>query len=357
MNNQRFSVHLHSFHFKKEVQMRNRLILVFFLIKCSFAQTLDADHFKNLKFRFIGPDGNRAISATGVSSDHNTYYVGAASGGLFRTNNNGISWEPIFDDQDVSSVSALAISQKNPNILWAGTGETFIIRPAHAIGDGIYKSTDGGDTWENMGLKKTARIAKIVIHPKNDNIVYVAALGHTFGPQKERGIYKTTNGGKTWKQILFIDENTGGIDIAINRKNPDFLIASMWEIHINTWGLNSGGESGGVFITKNGGNTWERQDKNGLPGGKDKPVGKIAVAIAQSNPNTMYALCEEKHPGLYRTNNGGKNWFLVSRNHTLAERAPYYMRMAVAPDNPEKIYVLNVQFSVSEDGGKTIKSG
>ena len=357
MNNQRFSVHLDSFHFKKEVQMRNRLILVFFLIKCSFAQTLDADHFKNLKFRFIGPDGNRAISATGVSSDHNTYYVGAASGGLFRTTNNGISWEPIFDDQDVSSVSALAISQKNPNILWAGTGETFIIRPAHAIGDGIYKSTDGGDTWENMGLKKTARIAKIIVHPKNDNIVYVAALGHTFGPQKERGIYKTTNGGKTWKQILFIDENTGGIDIAINRKNPDFLIASMWEIHINTWGLNSGGESGGVFITKNGGNTWERQDKNGLPGGKDKPVGKIAIAISQSNPNIMYALCEEKHPGLYRTNNGGKDWFLVSRNHTLAERAPYYMRMAVAPDNPEKIYVLNVQFSVSEDGGKTIKSG
>ena len=357
MNNHRFSVHLHSFHFKKEVQMRNRLILVFFLIKCSFAQTLDADHFKNLKFRFIGPDGNRAISAAGVSSDHNTYYVGAASGGLFRTNNNGISWDPIFDDQDVSSVSALAISQKNPNILWAGTGETFIIRPAHAIGDGIYKSTDGGDTWQNMGLKKTARIAKIVIHPKNDNIVYVAALGHTFGPQKERGIYKTTNGGKTWKQILFIDENTGGIDIAINRKNPNFLIASMWEIHINTWGLNSGGESGGVFITKNGGNTWVRQDKNGLPGGKDKPVGKIAVAIAQSNPNTMYALCEENHPGLYRTNNGGENWFLVSRNHTLAERAPYYMRMAVAPDNPEKIYVLNVQFSVSEDGGKTIKSG
>ena len=197
--------------------MRNRLILVFFLIKCSFAQTLDADHFKNLKFRFIGPDGNRAISATGVSSDHNTYYVGAASGGLFRTTNNGISWEPIFDDQDVSSVSALAISQKNPNILWAGTGETFIIRPAHAIGDGIYKSIDGGDTWENMGLKKTARIAKVIVHPKNDNIVYVAALGHTFGPQKERGIYKTTNGGKTWKQILFIDENTGGIDIAINR--------------------------------------------------------------------------------------------------------------------------------------------
>jgi len=337
--------------------MKKFFLFSFILLNYAFSESLNADHFKHLKFRFIGPDGNRAISVVGVSSDHNTYYVGAASGGLFRTQNNGISWQPIFDDQDVSSVSALAISQKNPKVLWAGTGETFIIRPAHAIGDGIYKSMDGGDTWKNMGLKKTARIARIIVHPENDDIVYAAALGHTFGPQKERGVYRTTDGGKTWNNILFIDENTGAIDIALDRSNPDFLIAAMWEIHINTWGLNSGGESGGVFISKNGGNTWKRQDKNGLPGGKGKPVGKIAVAISQSNPNTMYALCEEKHPGLYRTNNGGESWFLVSRNHTLAERAPYYMRMAVAPDNPEKIYVLNVQFSVSEDGGKTIQSG
>ena len=337
--------------------MKKFYLFSLILLNYAFSESLNADHFKHLKFRFIGPDGNRAISVVGVSSDHNTYYVGAASGGLFRTQNNGISWQPIFDDQDVSSVSALAISQKNPKVLWAGTGETFIIRPAHAIGDGIYKSMDGGDTWKNMGLKKTARIARIIVHPENDDIVYAAALGHTFGPQKERGVYRTTDGGKTWNNILFIDENTGAIDIALDRSNPDFLIAAMWEIHINTWGLNSGGESGGVFISKNGGNTWKRQDKNGLPGGKGKPVGKIAVAISQSNPNTMYALCEEKHPGLYRTNNGGESWFLVSRNHTLAERAPYYMRMAVAPDNPEKIYVLNVQFSVSEDGGKTIQSG
>ena len=334
-------------------------VAIFLSIFTSFLIALNNDkpNFKNLNFRFIGPDGNRAIAISGVSSDHNTYYVGAASGGLFKTTNKGISWKPIFDDQDVSSVSAIAVSQKNPNIVWAGTGETFLIRPAHAIGDGIYKSEDGGSTWKNMGLQKTARIAKIVIHPKNDKIVYVAALGHTFGPQEDRGIYKTTNGGKTWKKILFIDQNTGGIDIALDRKNPNFLIASMWEIYINTWGLNSGGESGGVFISKNAGKSWERQDKNGLPGGKGKPVGKIAVSISQSNPNTMYALCEEKHPGLYRTDNKGKSWYLVSRNHTLAERAPYYMRMAVDPNDPERIYVLNVQYSVSENGGKTFKSG
>ncbi len=336
--------------------MRKFLVsLIFF--SAIYAESINADHFKNLKFRFIGPDGNRAIAVVGISSDHNTYFVGAASGGLWRTKNNGISWKPIFDDQDVSSVSALAISQKDPNIVWAGTGETFLIRPAHAIGDGIYKSTDGGDTWTNMGLEKTARIGRIVIHPTNPNIVYVAALGHAHGPQKERGIYRTTDGGKSWEHVLFINENTGGIDIAIDLNNPDFLLASMWEIHINSWGLNSGGESGGVFISRDGGDSWERQDKNGLPGGKGKPVGKVAIAISQSNPNTMYALCEEDHPGLYRTNNGGKSWQLVTRNHTLAERAPYYMRMAVDPDNPEKIYVLNVQFSISEDGGKTIKSG
>ena len=336
--------------------MRKFLVsLIFF--SAIYAESINADHFKNLKFRFIGPDGNRAIAVAGISSDHNTYFVGAASGGLWRTKNNGISWKPIFDDQDVSSVSALAVSQKDPNIVWAGTGETFLIRPAHAIGDGIYKSTDGGDTWTNMGLEKTARIGRIVIHPTNPNIVYVAALGHAHGPQKERGIYRTTDGGKSWEHVLFINENTGGIDIAIDLNNPNFLLASMWEIHINSWGLNSGGESGGVFISRDGGDSWERQDKNGLPGGKGKPVGKVAIAISQSNPNTMYALCEESHPGLYRTDNGGKSWRLVTRNHTLAERAPYYMRMAVDPDNPEKIYVLNVQFSISEDGGKTIKSG
>ena len=337
--------------------MRKSILTFGILCSLIFANGLNADHFKNLKFRFIGPDGNRAIAVAGVSSDHNTYYVGAASGGLFRTKNNGISWQPIFDDQDVSSVSALAVSQKDPNIIWAGTGETFLIRPAHAIGDGIYKSTDGGDTWTNMGLEKTARIGRIVIHPTNPNIVYAAALGHAHGPQKERGVYRTTDGGKSWEHVLFIDENTGGIDIAIDLNNPDFLIAAMWEIYINTWGLNSGGEAGGVFISRDGGDSWERQDKNGLPGGKGKPVGKIAVAISKSNPDILYALCEESHPGLYRTDNGGKSWQLVTRNHTLAERAPYYMRMAVDPDNPEKIYVLNVQFSISEDGGKTIKSG
>ena len=336
--------------------MKKILLLSAFLFSAVYAEDINADDFKNLNFRFIGPDGNRAIAVAGISSNHNTYFIGAASGGLFRTKNNGISWQSIFDDQDVSSVSAIAISQQNPNIVWAGTGETFLIRPAHAIGDGIYKSTDGGDSWANMGLEKTARIARVVIHPENDNIVYAAALGHTYGPQKDRGIYRTTDGGKSWKQVLFVDDNTGGIDIALDPNNPDFLIASMWEIHINSWGLNSGGESGGVFISRDGGDSWERQDMNGLPGGKGKPVGKVAIAIAQSNPNIIYALCEETHPGLYRTVDGGKSWRLVNRNHTLAERAPYYMRMAVAPDNSEKIYVLNVQYSVSIDGGNSFKS-
>ena len=163
-------------------------------------------------------------------------YVGAASGGLFKTEDGGTSWKSIFDKQDVSSVSALAMSPSDPNQIWAGTGETFLIRPAHAIGDGIYKSTDAGKTWNNMGLGDTYRIARIVIHPDNQDIVYAAAMGHSFGSQKERGIYKTVDGGKTWKQVLFIDEHTGGADIAINPENPDELLAATWQLHINTWG-------------------------------------------------------------------------------------------------------------------------
>jgi len=231
--------------------MRKLLLLFYIIFSFTFSGELNSDHFKNLKFRFIGPDGNRAIAAAGVSSDHNTYYIGAASGGLWRTQNNGISWQPIFDDQDVSSVSALAVYQKNPKVIWAGTGETFLIRPAHAIGNGIYKSTDGGDTWAKMGLEKTARIARIVTHPDNEDIVYVAALGHTHGPQKERGIYRTMDGGNSWNKVLFVDENTGGIDIAwvtsrndslFNFAEPlenrpekpvdsfDFSIAETWEV-------------------------------------------------------------------------------------------------------------------------------
>ncbi len=315
---------------------------------------IDNAVFKNLNFRFIGPEGNRAIAVAGVPGDPMISYIGAASGGLWKTSDGGLNWQPVFDTQDVSSIGSIAIAPSNPDVVWVGTGETFIIRPAHAVGDGIYKSEDAGKTWKNMGLEKTGRIGRIVVHPTNPDIVYAAALGHTFGPQQERGVFKTTDGGKTWERVLFIDEGTGATDIAIDPNNPDNLLVGMWSIHIQTWGLNSGGPGGGIYRTKNGGTTWEAMNQKGLPGGKDNPVGKTAVAISVSSPNVVYALFEIDSPALYRSEDFGDTWELMTRNHDINERAPYYTRLAVSPTNPEELYFPNVKFSISKDGGKTI---
>jgi photosystem II stability/assembly factor-like uncharacterized protein len=332
------------------------LLLAFTITFASLAQT-DLSPFKAFKFRFIGPEGNRTIAIAGIPGDPMVSYIGAASGGLWKTNDGGVSWESIFDDQEASSIGSIAITPSDPDIVWAGTGETFVIRPAHAMGDGIYKSQDAGKTWKNMGLEKTGRIGRIVVHPTNPNIVYAAALGHTYGPQQERGIYKTTDGGATWERILFVDENTGAADIALNPKNPDQLLVAMWSIHINTWGLRSGGPGGGVYRSMDGGQNWKALSENGLPGGKDNPVGKTAVAISHSNPNTIYALFEIDSPALYRSEDFGETWTLQTRNHDINERAPYYTRMAVSTDNPNELYFASVKFSVSKDGGKTLKSG
>lgn len=329
------------------------LTLLFQFLYLSVSAQTDPSVFNDLKFRFIGPEGNRAIAIAGVPGDPMINYIGAASGGLWKTTDGGISWNPIFDDQDVSSIGSLAIAPSNPDIVWVGTGETFVIRPAHAMGDGIYKSEDAGKTWKRMGLEKTGRIGRVIVHPDNPDIVYVAALGHTYGPQSERGVYKTTDGGETWKKILFVDEDTGAAELAIDPKNPDRLMAGMWSIHINTWGLNSGGPGGGVYRTTDGGESWEALSKKGLPGGKKNPVGKTAVAISRSNPNIVYSLFEMDSPALYRSDDFGDTWTLQSRNHDIAERAPYYTRMAISPSDPNELFFASVRFSTSTDGGKT----
>ncbi|MDH5597806.1 MAG: glycosyl hydrolase, partial [Cyclobacteriaceae bacterium] len=320
----------------------------------SFSQKINLDSLSDIPFRFIGPEGNRAIAVAGVPGDPMVSYIGAASGGLWKTEDGGITWNPVFDNQDVSSIGSVAISDSDPEQVWVGTGETFVIRPAHAMGDGIYKSKDGGKTWIRKGLEKTGRIGRIIIHPTNPNIVYAAALGHTYGPQQERGIYKTTDGGDHWERVLFVDENTGASDLAVDPTNPDILYAAFWSIHINTWGLNSGGAGGGIYKSTDGGNSWKNLKDNGLPGGTGRPVGKTAVAVSQSNPETVYALFEINSPELWRSDNHGETWKLMSQDHTMNERAPYYTRFNIAPDNPEELYFLSVRFSKSNDGGKTL---
>ena len=333
------------------------LFIGFLLSVITFQNTysqIDHTVFQNLNFRFIGPEGNRAIAVAGVPGDPMISYIGAASGGLWKTTDGGLNWKPVFDNQEVSSIGSIAITPSDPDVIWVGTGETFIIRPAHAMGDGIYKSEDAGKTWKNMGLEKTGRIGRVIVHPTNPDIVYAAALGHTFGPQQERGVFKTTDGGETWNRVLFIDEDTGAADIAMEPNAPDNLLVGMWSIHIQTWGLNSGGPGGGIYRSKDGGVTWEALKDKGLPGGKDNPVGKTAVAIAPSNSNIVYALFEIDSPALYRSEDFGDTWKLMTRNHDINERAPYYTRMAVSPTNPEELYFPNVKFSISNDGGKTI---
>ncbi|SEL86568.1 Uncharacterized protein SAMN04488008_106105 [Maribacter orientalis] len=339
--------------------MKNRLLItpLFFLVFLSTLAQTQSSVFENLKFRFIGPEGNRTIAIAGIPENPMTTYIGAASGGLWKTTDAGSTWNPIFDDQEVSSIGSLAITPTNPDIVWVGTGETFVIRPAHSMGDGIYKSIDGGKTWKNMGLEKTGRIGRVIVHPTNPDIVYAAALGHTYGKQQERGVYKTVDGGETWKRIFFIDENTGAAELAIDPKNPNRLLVGMWSIQINTWGLNSGGPGGGVYRTTDGGENWEPLTKKGLPGGKENPVGKTAVAISHSNPNIVYALFEIESPALYRSEDFGETWTLQTRNHDIAERAPYYTRMAVSTTDPNELYFASVKFSISKDGGKTIKGG
>ncbi len=322
------------------------------------APPVDTAWYSALRFRHIGPQGNRVSSVAGVIGNPHVYYAGAASGGLWKSSDDGMHWEPIFDEQLVSSVGTLAVSASDPNIVWAGTGEPFI-RSHISIGWGVYKSTDAGKHWSKMGLENTGRISRIIVDPKNPDIVYVASLGHAYGPQQERGIYKTADGGKTWERVLFVDENTGASDLVMDPNNPRILFAGMWKIEIHTWGRESGGESSGIYTSRDGGATWKKLTK-GLP----KKPGKVGLGIARSNSNRVYALIETsdgvpvkgedgERGELWRSDDGGENWQVVSYDHQLAGRTHYYNRMQVSPDNENEAYTLAAHYSKTIDGGKS----
>jgi photosystem II stability/assembly factor-like uncharacterized protein len=346
--------------------MRKRIILILSLLAICFstlnAQEANKDILGALRYRHIGPTGNRLTSVVSVPGQPNIYYVGAASGGIWKTIDGGVHWEPIFDSQPVSSIGALAIAPSDPNIVWAGTGEPWI-RSHISVGEGIYKSTDAGKTWKLMGLEKTGRISRVVIDPKNPEIVLVAALGHAYGPQQERGVFRTTDSGKTWERVLFTDEKSGCAHLEMDPNNPKVLFAGMWPLEIHTWGRESGGSGSGLFKSTDGGVTWKRLSGNGLP---TRMTGKIVPAIAPSNSKRVYALIEtgdgvplngqETDRGkLWRSDDGGENWKLISYDRNLGGRTHYYFRVAVAPDNDNETYYLTSGFAHSTDGGETAK--
>jgi photosystem II stability/assembly factor-like uncharacterized protein len=322
-------------------------------IRGAAAQQVDTTLWTRLHFRFVGPEGNRAIAAVGEPGNPLVAYIGAASGGVWKTEDGGVHWRAVFDSQSAQAIGALAIAPSAHNVLWAGTGETFFIRSMTALGNGVYRSTDAGRSWQHMGLDSTGRIARIVIDPANPDVVLVCALGRAYGPAQQRGVYRTADGGRSWARVLFVDPNTGCSDLAIDPGDPNTLFAGMWQFEVKTWHLQSGGPGSGLWASRDGGVTWKRLVGHGLPDARHI-VGKVAVAVAPSNPNTVYALVEDRDPTLYRSDDRGNFWRVVSRNHDMAERAPYYVRFAVAPDDEERLYFVSVRFSMSRDGGQTL---
>ncbi|WP_281980385.1 WD40/YVTN/BNR-like repeat-containing protein [Tenacibaculum mesophilum] len=335
--------------------MKNLFYLLFITFSCTtFSQEFSMDLVKNMKPRNIGPGGmsGRVTAIDVVESNPDIMFVGTASGGIWKSTSGGIKWEPIFDKEVTASIGALAIQQSNPSVIWAGTGEG---NPRNSLngGYGIFKSLDGGRSWKSMGLEKTRHIHRVVIHPDNPDIVYVGAIGSPWGEHKERGVYKTTNGGKTWKQILFNNNKTGAADLIMDPSNPNKLIAAMWEHKRDPWFFKSGGKGSGLYITHDGGENWKKiTEKEGFPKGE---LGRIGVAIAPSNPNTIYALVEAKKNALYKSEDGGFSWKKINDKKGIGNRPFYYSEIYVDPQNEHKLYTVFTYVNVSIDGGKNFK--
>ena len=303
-----------------------------------------------LKWRSIGPAnmGGRIDDFAAVESDPRIIYVATASGGLWKTVNNGVTWEPLFDDQVTSSIGDVTVSPSHPDIIWVGTGEPNN-RQSSSWGDGIYKSEDGGRTWKYMGLRETHHIGRIAIHPTNPDVVYVAALGRLWGPNKERGLYRTTDGGKTWVNTKFIDENTGFVDLAIDMENPSTLYAAAYQRRRTAFGFSGGGPGSGLYKTTDGGETWVKLT-SGLPEG---PTGRIGVDIYRSDPNIVYAIIENRSGGVFRSEDKGLTWKKMSSTNP---RPMYYSKIRIDPNNDQRIWVLGASMYFSEDGGKTFST-
>lgn len=319
------------------------------------AQPLPASIFKQMKARSIGPAvmGGRITAIDAVVNNPDIVYVGAASGGVWKSENAGGTWKPVFDDQPTINIGSIAIQQSNPNVVWVGTGEG---NPRNSVnmGGGIFKSIDGGLTWKLMGLEKTLNIHRIIIDPLNPEVIYAGAIGFPFGEHSERGVFKSTNGGQSWEKILYTNEKSGVAEMVMDPTNPGKLLVAMWQHRRTPWDFTSGGPGSGLYMTYDGGKTWKKKgEADGLPKGD---FGRLGLAISRSSPNKIYALVEATKNGLYRSDDGGEKWTLVTDDPAVAVDRPfYYNEIYVDPKVDTRIYKLSAPLSVSEDGGKTFK--
>ncbi|MCU0355990.1 MAG: glycosyl hydrolase [Cyclobacteriaceae bacterium] len=319
------------------------------------APAFNADLYKGMKWRNIGPfRGGRSNAVSGVIGNDRLYYTGYTGGGIWKTENAGISWVNISDGFfKTSSVGDIAVSESDPNVIYAGMGEHAIRGVMTSYGDGVYKSTDGGKTWKNTGLEKTRHISDVIIHPSNPDVVWVAAQGPAHGPSPDRGIYKTSDGGQTWRKVLFVDDNTGASSLSLDYNNPRILYAATWEHRRLPWQVQSGGKGCGIWKSTDGGETWTKINE-GLPA----LVGKIGVSVSRANPNRVYAIVEAEKgkDGLYRSDDGGKKWTHLSSDQSITSRSWYYMEVFADPTNADVVYVLNAPMMKSIDGGKTFQN-
>jgi len=337
------------------------ILLILILFTSIFqAQELDIEKLKGMKPRSVGPAGmSGRITAIDVVNDQpNIIYVGAASGGVWKSESEGINWKPIFDKENIQAIGAITIQQSNPDVIWVGTGEG---NPRNSLngGYGIYKSIDGGKNWKLMGLQKTRNIHRIIVDKNNPNTVYVAAIGSPWGEHPDRGVFKTMDGGVTWEKSLFVNNKTGAADLVVDSSNPNKLIAAMWEHRRKPYTFNSGGEGSGLYITYDGGKNWEKKtDKDGLPKGN---LGRIGLAISQSNPKVVYALIEAKKNALYKSVDGGFKWSKINDKSSgrgskgIGNRPFYYSDLFVDPQNENRLYTVFTYVNYSIDGGKSFK--
>ncbi len=332
-----------------------RLLLVIvaytFLIVSANAQQFDQSMFSGLEWRMIGPfRGGRVNAVTGVPGQPNTFYFGSVGGGLWKSGNSGRTWTPVFDDQKIASIGAVAVAPSSPDTVYVGTGEADM-RSQITYGDGMYKSIDAGKTWKHIGLENTRQIGRIAVDPKNPNILFVAALGHVYGPNPDRGLFRSTDGGATWQKVLFKNDNVGAIDVAIDPKNSQIIYATLWNTRRPPWTIYppSYGPGGGIFKSTDGGNSW-KQLESGIP---VEGQGRIGIAISPTNTKRIYAIVDATAGGLYRSDDAGATWKLISDQKRLWGRGWYFCKVVVDPTNPDIVYVSNTSVYRSADAGVT----